>query len=123
MTSGAFSKETKRKIAARDDDRCARCGGWGDWRGFQFHHRLPRRMGGTSNPKVELPSNGVMLCADCHDWIESHRTLATLQGWILRDGHDPSKRPITHAQWGTVVLNIDGSITMHDRKEEDDASF
>lgn len=118
MSKGAFTKQTKVRVFMRDVESCARCGRGLLFELAQFHHRAARGMGGTSLQAVSYPSNAVALCPACHAWIESHRSIAELQGFLVRKPREPHTVPIKHAHWGWVVLNIDGSITMHDREEE-----
>ena len=65
----------------------------------EVHHRAPRRAGGTRRVEVGAPYNGVGLCQREHAWAESHRTQATLLGWLrwtLLDDHPPPCWCITH---------------------------
>lgn len=73
----------RQQIYERDMHTCRRCYRVG--LPLQIHHRCPRRMGGSSDPRINDPRNLVSLCTSCHDWIESHRDLARDQGWLLRD--------------------------------------
>jgi hypothetical protein len=62
------------------------------------HHRLPRRMGGTSNPAINTACNLLDLCGSattgCHGFLESHRSEARdCYGWLLRAGADPATTP------------------------------
>ena len=120
MSKGAFTQQTKVRVFMRDVESCAKCGRGLLFELAQFHHRAARGMGGTSLQAVSYPSNAVALCPACHAWIESHRSIAELQGFLVRKPREPHTVPIKHAHWGWVVLNIDGSVTMHDREEESD---
>ncbi len=62
-------------------------------------------MGGTRNPSVHQESACVVICRDCHTWIESQRTLALEQGWLIsqHDQRDPSEIPIyVIGEWFTI---------------------
>ena len=73
-------------VAARHSLACARCGQHvSGLHEADVHHRVPRRMGGTRNQLSKDPRNLVLLCRSCHAWVESHRDLARMGGWLLRD--------------------------------------
>jgi 5-methylcytosine-specific restriction endonuclease McrA len=89
---GSFTLDVKAAILARDNGRCDRCG-------FKvtsghFHHRHPREMGGTRRAWIGLPSNGLLLHPACHDWVESHRTVALELGMLVRSGQRPAQVPV-----------------------------
>ena len=48
-----------------------------------IHHRKPRKMGGSKRPDINAASNGLALCADCHDFIESNRAYARSRGLLI----------------------------------------
>lgn len=81
---GSFSEETKAAILASTYGLCARC----CQQANQAHHRRARGMGGTRNPLIGQASNGVPLCAGCHEWVERNRLAAIGCGWILRSADD-----------------------------------
>lgn len=98
----------KQEVQARWGGRCARCGGPGS----NIHHRQPRRMGGSRDPRVNGPANLLWLCGTgttrCHGWIESHRDAAREAGWLLRDGQDPAAVPVLLWDGRRVLLDDDG---------------
>ena len=52
-------------------------------------------MGGTNEPSANLASNGLAVCRRCHMWVESNRTWALDNGFILKQGMtDPQDAPI-----------------------------
>jgi hypothetical protein len=71
----------------RDNGSCARCGvrlsGF-----YSLHHRKPRGMGGTKDPRSDDPRNLIHLCGSgttgCHGLIESNRHQGYETGWLLR---------------------------------------
>ena len=66
-------------------------------------------MGGTRKPWIALPSNGLLLHPACHDWVESHRTLALELGMLVPSGHRPVEVPVY--RWnGWHTLLDDGGI-------------
>jgi len=82
-----------------------------------FHHRQPRRMGGTSRPEANSPSNLLLLCGSgvtgCHGRVERDRELATALGWLVPMGQDPSTIPAniavtTASATKPFILTADG---------------
>lgn len=107
-------KATRELVAARDGWSCVRCGNSEDpWPGWNIHHRLPRGMGGTSNPDINLPSNLLLLCHACHRYIELYRNEADANGWLVERHMPPAAmRPtavaVRHAKHGWVYLDDEG---------------
>ncbi len=98
----------------RDNGNCARCGitlsGF-----YSLHHRKPRGMGGTKDPRSDDPRNLIHLCGSgttgCHGLIESHRAQAYETGWLLR----------SLGALDTALLAPDGRlITLHANGERTD---
>lgn len=90
---GAFTPEVKETIYRRAKGRCDRCGlPIGD--GMHFHHRTPRRAGGSSRSDLGLPSNGLLLHPSCHDFIESRRKIAAQLGFLVGYGTLPEDAPV-----------------------------
>lgn len=104
----AFSVEVKELILARTGWACDRCGLRAA--NGQFHHRSPRRMGGSDNERLGLPSNGVLLHPNCHEYIESRRKIAVQLGFILNLTANPTEWPI-YLWKGWHYLNEDGTVT------------
>jgi hypothetical protein len=89
-------------VVARDGWACVSCGldisgierGW-DW---SIQHRIPRGMGGSRDPRLNLPSNLVVLCGSgttgCHGGAESYREGARARGLLLHRIEDPTKVPV-----------------------------
>lgn len=69
-------------------------------------------MGGSSDPAVNAPSNLMLLCGSgvtlCHGWIESNRTEAYQQGWLLHSGHSPEVIPAYIHGLGFRLLTPEG---------------
>jgi 5-methylcytosine-specific restriction enzyme A len=61
------------------------CEACGRARGTQSHHRQPRGAGGVSRSglAVNLPSNLIRACGDCHRWVESFRAVARDLGLLV----------------------------------------
>ena len=108
MSVSAFTLEVKKVILDRAGGRCDRCGL--KVASGHFHHRNPRRMGGSDSIALGLPSNGVLLHPACHDYIESHRKVAAQLGFILGVLEDPVEWPI-YLWSGWHYLNEDGTVT------------
>lgn len=95
--SGFAPGLVRRIFFERDKERCFRCQKWLRWEqrgtGWSMHHRLPRGMGGSSDPVVNGAANAVTLCGSgttgCHGWIEQHRAIAEDHGYIVRRGIVP----------------------------------
>lgn len=113
---GAFTPEVRLTIYTRQEGRCAYCGMKTE-RG-QYHHRLPRRMGGGSDVRLSLPANGVYICGGCHNRIESDRTWAYQRGWILRSEEHPEEVPVK--LWNGWALLIEHrAVPAHDPGQRD----
>lgn len=74
------------------------------------HHRRPRRMGGSTDPATNLPSNLMRLCREHHEWVESNRVKALSLGLLLHAGEDPAQVPVQHAVHGWALLTPAGGI-------------
>jgi hypothetical protein len=101
--------ETRQVIVERDWYACLRCGK----KGVQIHHRRPRMAGGTTDPMINNPANLVLLCLECHDWIEMNRNAARESGYLLRKVSDAPFIPMLllpsrHTRSRYVRLAFDG---------------
>lgn len=102
--------KSQQTVKGRAQMHCERCSVNTTWQGSQVHHRLPRGMGGSSNPEINLPTNLVLLCLDCHAHVEKHREEAYAAGWLVRRGQDPATVPIPR-DGELVWLTVDGTYT------------
>lgn len=98
-------------VIHRDGPNCARCGVLVLNVPSSLHHRKPRQMGGTRDPRINDPRNLIRVCGTgttgCHEWIESHRDEAREKGWLLRSLDDLSQPLVT--LYGTrIMLSADG---------------
>lgn len=60
------------------------------------------------------PSNGILLCKTCHDWVHAHPLEARRFGWIVsRSTGDPGIVPVK-AHFGWVLLDVTGSFDYAD---------
>lgn len=81
---------------------------------LQAHHRSSRNMGGSRFDATKgYASNGLLISADTHTYIEAHPEEAVEKGWIVRQGYDPEKVPVLlHNGWH--YLNANGTTTAAD---------
>lgn len=77
--------------------------------GLQIHHRRPRQAGGTSDPAARRASNALLLCHQCHRWVESNRAASLRCGWLVPAEIDPVTVPaLVYELRGRAVLTEDG---------------
>lgn len=82
--------------------------------GHSYHHRQPRRMGGSSRPEINSPANLLLLCGTatspggCHAFVESNRTRAYANGWLVRASADPTEVPVLLEGGDQCLLTDDG---------------
>lgn len=95
-------------VMARAGNCCERCGRSIADYPADLHHRKPRRSGGTSDPAINDPHNVVAICRDCHDEIESHRTKALADGWIVASWDEPETVPLRDVYGQRFLLDDDG---------------
>lgn len=75
-----------------------------------FHHRNPRRMGGTSREEVGGPDNALYLHPNCHERVERNRAGSYLLGHLVAAKDDPADTPVR--LWdGWFLLNRDGTLS------------
>lgn len=99
--------DVKPIVWARDQGLCVVCGA----RGFTWHHRRPRGMGGSSHsPVAHSPAHLVVVCRDCHDHLETQeRAWAYANGFLVRRGiTDLSEVPVQYFD-GWALLDHDGN--------------
>lgn len=100
-------------IWGRCGGRCEICGRDVNTGMVSIHHRKPRRMGGTSDPLINDPSNLMLVCGSgttgCHGKIESNRTAAYQDGYLLHSGQDSSAIPARIHGKGFRLLTSDGA--------------
>jgi 5-methylcytosine-specific restriction protein A len=104
---------TRQLVAERSGGYCERCGrALAAAVPMSVHHRKPRRAGGTSDPAVNAVSNLVAVCGSgvtfCHGEIESRRSEAYADGWLLHAGQDPAEVPVRLRGGPLVLLTVDG---------------
>lgn len=109
------TEETRALVVARARYRCEVCGIALDlgWSGFSVHHRTPRGMGGSRDPRLNLPSNLLALCGSgttgCHGRVERDRAVAVDNGWIVPRWADPAEFPVLVFGDRWVILTEHGT--------------
>jgi len=105
-------------VIVRDEGCCVRCGHivlhqtdeWGTFeltdRGYQFHHRKPRGMGGGKDTNKH--ANLILVCPPCHAWIESNRRAAYEFGWLVHHWDNPATVPVVDFRRGLILLDNNG---------------
>lgn len=74
--------------------------------GWHVHHRLPRKAGGTRWPGINSIENLLLLSPAAHERVESHRSEAYENGWLVRHGSVPAAEPVLLAD--PVAVRIFG---------------
>ena len=99
-------------VAIRDGHRCARCNVSILNQPSSVHHRKPRGMGGTKDPRANDPRNLIRLCGTgttgCHGWVESNRHEARSTGWLIQS-YDGLDLPMITTTGDRIELRIDGT--------------
>ncbi|GAB2859260.1 hypothetical protein GCM10022221_68540 [Actinocorallia aurea] len=111
------SPDTRALVLARDGHACVVCGLDITRRPHNIHHRLPRGMGGSSDPAINSPANLITVCGSgttgCHGEIERNREWAQDHGWIVPRGMSPAASPIVlFGCPGRFLLLSDGGIEL-----------
>lgn len=102
------TRATRAWLIVRDACCCVRCGLEQMPGDYEIHHRLPRGMGGTSKSATNKHSNLLLLCRDCHAWIEANRAEAYVFGWLVRRWQDPLDTPVMCKRRGLILLDNNG---------------
>lgn len=114
-------RTTRDLVMERDDFRCVVCGrsifAVPEW---SIHHRRNRGAGGSSDPRINAPSNLLLVCGSgttlCHGDLtdNTQRDAALTAGWVvsLNSKQDPADVPVLHAQYGPVLLDDAGGVTL-----------
>lgn len=114
-------RTTRELVMERDDFCCVVCGRSiavvPEW---SIHHRRNRGSGGSSDPRINAPSNLLLVCGSgaslCHGDITNNadRERALTAGWVvsLNSKQDPADVPVLHAKYGLVLLDEAGGVTL-----------
>lgn len=76
-------------LVGRSGGLCEVCG----CEGSDVHHRKPRRAGGTRDEAINSLSNLTLLCRGDHARVESRRSLAYENGWLVHSWDEPGLVP------------------------------
>lgn len=108
------SQEVRAAVLVRSRGRCEVCGDYLAG-AHSYHHRQPRGMGGSGHCDwINQPSNLLLVCGSasspdgCHQLIESQRTLAYANGWLVHRPERPAEIPV-ELHRGLVYLDDDGN--------------
>lgn len=104
--------ETRRIVMERAGNACERCVVSVVNYPGEIHHRKPRGMGGTRSKAINLPCNLVLLCSDCHRWVESNRSEARESGWLVRQFEAPETVPLTDIYGYLFLLDDDRRVDL-----------
>jgi 5-methylcytosine-specific restriction protein A len=108
MKAKQIPAAVRQALAERSGSVCEKCG---TARAEQAHHRRPRAMGGSRRGDTNTLPNLLHLCAACHLWIESNRSLAFTAGWLVPQSMLPTHVPLFYRDYEMpVFLREDGSI-------------
>lgn len=103
---GEVPENIKKMVLRRAGARCECCGKARV--GMQYHHRRPKGMGGSRDVQTHTPQNVALACDTCHRDIHTHPRQAREHGWIVRQGADPRRVPLTLHDGRVVLLTVDG---------------
>jgi hypothetical protein len=107
-------RKVRAAVLARDNEACVCCGQNVTYIPYSIHHRKPRQMGGTNDPRINGMANLLTLCGTgttgCHGYIESHRDEARETGYLLRSVEDAPTTPVlAFVGWLTFSDEIEGA--------------
>jgi hypothetical protein len=129
--SPGVSPETAETVLARDNWSCVCCGKpiTGD-RGvhYSIHHRIPRGMGGSRDPRLNMTANLLTLCGSgttgCHGVVERYRSWARERGLLLWRSQEPDRIAVAAYRKGNDPLFCEFDLVLLDneggRKSVDD---
>lgn len=112
-SSTGFPMVVRQTILDRDAYTCWRCGRDVTAVGYNLQHRDNRGRGGTRDPRINWPSNGIVLCGSattgCHGWVEHNGLAAEKLGWAVQSWADPESVPVYHAAHGWMLVTRRGT--------------
>ena len=95
------SRSVRALVMTRDGFACVRCGQSTIGRPHSIQHRLSRGSGGTSDPRVNSPSNLILLCGSattlCHGEVTANLDRHDLAaGYRLESWQDPERESVLY---------------------------
>lgn len=116
-TTTGPDQRIRQLVMERDQFQCVRCGNPVTGEpgvGFSVHHRIARGMGGSRDPRLNMPSNLILLdgsgTTGCHGAVEKARAEARTHGYLVWRSQDPRLVPVTVAIWpasgGTPAVTV-----------------
>lgn len=104
-----FTESVRELIKLRAAGRCEICGS--RVLGGHIHHRQPRGMGGSRKDESKgSAANGLYIHPGCHVTVEMSRSRALDQGWLMKQGQEPTEVPVR--LWdGWWLLADDGTMS------------
>lgn len=111
-------RATRDLVMERDGFSCVWCGRQLLTGPRSLQHRQARGMGGRPAGDANRPSNLLLLCGTattpggCHTWAESRSEEARTAGLWVPSWADPADVPVLHAQYGPVLLDDAGGVTL-----------
>lgn len=106
----AVRDETRDVLLSRSGGRCE-MQLHGCWReGVDPHHRITQKSGGrrgAARVAHDRPSNLVLACRPCHQWVTCRPGEAYEVGLSLREGCDPSAEPVQLLVYDVLPVWLD----------------
>ena len=104
----------KHLASERDHGECLVCGG----EAADIHHRMPKGMGGTSDPDRNYGlANLVSLCRFHHDEVHANPAESYDRGLLVHSHDDPASCPIMLANDTVVIyLKADGNVEKYQQQ-------
>jgi hypothetical protein len=114
----SITAQTRRVVLERDGWSCVSCGRYLNLYDYSVHHRVPRGMGGSKVPWIDLPANLLCLCGSgttgCHGWVERNRTQAYAWGYLVERFRGEYRAPehvkVLTYPLGWMLYDNDGSV-------------
>ncbi len=79
-------------------------------------HRKATGRGGCWCPTNILAVDGMGNASGCHRRVHENRDgEADTYGWSVKTAHNPAERPVLHALYGWVYLEVDGGLRFAER--------
>jgi 5-methylcytosine-specific restriction protein A len=110
----AVPRATRELVLARDAFGCVSCGRHvGGMTDYSVHHRIPRGMGGSTDERLNRPSNLILSVRQRHHrlsrLVESRRNDARTWGYLLYRLSEPSAVAV-YTYLGWTMYHDDGSV-------------